>query len=164
MDNKDFILSISGIAVDSTIMTNLFPSVVIAQACLESSYGRSTLTTKYKNYFGIKGKGVFFNTPNDADKRSQFKIYPLAICSFWDHRQLLLNNSRYKKVIQSGTWKQQCIELGKSGYAESPIYGETLINLINTYDLYKYDNKILRLPYYAFLLAALLWLFKKLKK
>ena len=163
MDRKEFIASVSGVCVDSTLFTNIFPSVVIAQACIESSNGNSILTTKYNNYFGIKGKGVWLNTPNDAQKRSQFRVYALPILSFWDHRKLLLTPF-YKKVIQASTWKEQCIALGQSGYAESPIYAQTLINLINQYDLYKYDNKVLRLPYYAFLLAASIWIFKKLKK
>ena len=31
-----------------------FPSAIIAQACLESCYGRSLLSSKYHNYFGMK--------------------------------------------------------------------------------------------------------------
>ena len=46
---------------------NLCPIVVTAQACIESNYGRSTLSKNYHNYFGLKcGK-------NWKGKRATFK-------------------------------------------------------------------------------------------
>ena len=35
-------------------MTGFFPSVIIAQAAIESNWGQSALAAKYNNYFGIK--------------------------------------------------------------------------------------------------------------
>ena len=50
---------------------NLCPIAVTAQACIESNYGRSTLSKNYHNYFGLKcgknwkGKRVSFKTSEE---------------------------------------------------------------------------------------------------
>lgn len=62
-------------------------SAVIAQACIESGFGRSTLSAKYHNYFGLKcgsgwlGPSVNMNTKEEytpgtlTSIRDFFRVY-----------------------------------------------------------------------------------------
>ena len=141
-NRKEFINKYWFVSVLSTCNTNLMPSVVIAQAILESSDGNSILATKYNNFFGIKGKGVILNTPKDPTPKSSFKVYPSPFFSFWDHRKLLTSAKRYKEVLAGKDYIEQCTALSYSGYAGiNPNYGKVLISLIKQNDLQKYDNK-----------------------
>ena len=55
MNNKEFITAVAGY-VDkyASAYGILVRSSVIAQAILESGWGKSTLAAKYHNYFGLK--------------------------------------------------------------------------------------------------------------
>lgn len=52
---EKFIKVVAPIAQRADKPYGLFPSVTIAQACLESNFGQSELSRKYNNLFGVKG-------------------------------------------------------------------------------------------------------------
>lgn len=56
MTHKEFIEKIAPIVISENLLrcNPLFSSVVIAQACLETGYGRSNLMMKANAVFGIK--------------------------------------------------------------------------------------------------------------
>lgn len=69
MTNSEFINAIAPIIVKEAKARGYnYPSAIIAQACLESNYGRSQLSAKYFNFFGLKcgsswkGKSVNMKT------------------------------------------------------------------------------------------------------
>lgn len=131
----------------------LFSSVVIAQACLETGYGKSSLMIKANAIFGIKatktwkGKvynsktkecydGVTYVTINDC-----FRAYDNFGDSISDYFDLICKNSRYRKALVQDTPKE-CIEaIKEGGYATDPKYVDSIIKIIESNNLTKYDRQ-----------------------
>lgn len=150
---QSFIDQVSGPARLSYLTTQLFPSVTIAQAILETGWGQKIPVDAKSgrssyNLFGIKGVGpagsvtiVSKEVENGktVDRTSAFKAYYNFQQSFDDHAQFLLK-PKYAQVLTANTPEQAAIELEKAGYATDPQYAEKLTNLIKAYDLKRYDQ------------------------
>lgn len=121
-------------------------SITLAQALLESGAGRSSLTTRSNNHFGIKchngwkGESVIAadDTPNDC-----FRKYKKAEDSFDDHSRFLTEKQRYNDLfsLDITDYRGWARGLQKAGYATDKAYANKLIKLIEDYELYKYDKK-----------------------
>lgn len=151
---KAFIKKIGPIAQEVDKSYDLLPSITIAQACLESNYGQSDLSQKYNNLFGVKGtnpntsailstkeyvKGKWINV------KARFQIYDSYEASIRAHARLFQNGTtwnhdQYKHVLASKNYKTQAKALVTDGYATDPNYADKLINLIEQFDLEKYDK------------------------
>jgi flagellum-specific peptidoglycan hydrolase FlgJ len=157
--------------VSATAGTGLFPSVVIAQAALETGWGDSVKRAA-NNMFGIKGtnwkgKVISLNTTeyiggvkkavagtgkiygsydqavaDGANRYTIFRVYGSVRESINDHNKLITSSSRYKPVMEATTPEGQARALQNCGYAgESTSYATALINLIKQYNLTEYDKK-----------------------
>ena len=120
-------------------------SIILAQACLESSNGNSMLATKGKNHFGIKcagwqGRKVYHD---DDAKNECFRAYKTDEESFLDHSDFLRYRQRYAFLFDLKTtdYKGWARGLKKAGYATAPNYADALIKIIEDFELHKYDNK-----------------------
>lgn len=131
--------------------SKILASVSAAQGLIESNKGNSGLTVQCNNLFGIKGEyngqsGTFWTTEyyNGVAKKVQakFRKYPSWKESIADHSRLLTTSKRYKSVVGCKDYAQACRNIQASGYATSPSYANTLINTINTYKLYLWDNEV----------------------
>ena len=119
-------------------------SIKLAQALLESGNGNSYLATNANNHFGIKcggswnGKSV---TRPDDHANDCFRVYKNPEQSFEDHSQFLLRK-RYEKLftLDKDDYKGWARGLKDAGYATNPRYPQLLIDLIERYELYKYDR------------------------
>lgn len=119
-------------------------SITLAQGILESGSGNSDLSKKSNNHFGIKcgsswkGKSVRYD---DDRKRECFRKYPNASQSFHDHSDFL-QRDRYANLFELRTtdYKGWAKGLKKAGYATDPKYPHKLIDLIEKYDLARYDK------------------------
>lgn len=149
MSNQtDFIQKYSDSVVRAVAGTKLFASVKMAQMIIESGYGKSANATKGNNFFGIKkgvnwnGETIFLNTPKDKIKISEFRKYKNAEESIKDHSNFLIKNKRYTTngVFLARTPEEQIKAIATAGYAESKNYANTIINLINKYNLKKLDQ------------------------
>ncbi len=125
--------------------TKILASLTIAQAILESGWGTSALARKSNNLFGIKGNGKNYKTfeyinGKRVDIVDSFKVYPDWETSVADHSNLFLRLSRYQNLIGERDYKTACEKVYEDGYATAPNYTETLINIIERYKLYQYDN------------------------
>lgn len=132
---------------------HVLPSITIGQAILESSFGQSTLASKYHNLFGIKAKkGVVLPTQEVTAKNkvvtvnARFAKYPNDIASVMAHAKLMLmgtpeNKQRYLPVRQAKDYRAAASALQTAGYATDPEYATKLVNLIETYNLQKLDPK-----------------------
>ena len=118
-------------------------SIILAQGILESNSGNSDLARYAKNHFGIKctndwnGKSYY----KDDDKPNEcFRKYKDAKASFRDHSEFL-TRSRYANLfnLRRDDYKGWAKGLKKAGYATDNKYPQRLINLIEKYDLQKYD-------------------------
>lgn len=122
-------------------------SITLAQGILESQQGTSTLTRKYKNHFGIKcsRKEPSCNCAVYADDKpdDRFKIYLSDWTSFRDH-SLFLQKKRYKKLysIPVSDYVNWAKGLKKAGYATDPNYAKKLIQIIESMELYRFDQDI----------------------
>ncbi|GAA0559677.1 hypothetical protein GCM10010172_48470 [Paractinoplanes ferrugineus] len=131
-------------------------SVTIAQAILESGWGRSGLSTADRNYFGIKCQSGRFGTLasgchdyvtqecSAAGKcfttTASFRTYPTMGHSFRDHGNFLRVNSRYQPAFSYTKDANKFIwNVWKAGYATDPNYYMKITALMASYDLYKYD-------------------------
>ncbi|MDQ8230921.1 peptidoglycan DD-metalloendopeptidase family protein [Enterococcus faecium] len=137
---------------------DLYASVMIAQAILESANGQSELA-KAPNYnlFGIKGthngNGVTFNTQEDLGNgnlytiKATFKKYKNYEDCLNDYAKLLKEGITGNKQFYSGVWKtnaktyQEATQFLTGRYATDTKYNQKLNSLINTYDLTEFDKK-----------------------
>jgi flagellar protein FlgJ len=131
-------------------------SVTIAQAILESGWGRSSLSANDRNYFGIKcqngsyGKlanGCHDYRTSECDKAGNcfatvatFRTYASMTDSFRDHGSFLRVNSRYKPAFDYTTDPNKFIwQVWKAGYATDPNYYTKITTLMSANKLYQYD-------------------------
>lgn len=119
-------------------------SIKLAQALLESGNGNSTLARDANNHFGIKCGGVWTGrsiTKSDDNPNDCFRVYDNPEQSFKDHSQFLLRK-RYENLftLDKDDYRGWARGLKAAGYATNPRYPELLIDLIERYELYKYDS------------------------
>jgi flagellar protein FlgJ len=131
-------------------------STTIAQAILESGWGRSSLSLTDRNYFGIKCQNGnygtlatgchVYNTTECGTNGScfatsaSFRTYATMANSFRDHGNFLKVNSRYKPAFVYTKDANKFIwTVWKAGYATDPNYFTKVTGLMATYNLYKYD-------------------------
>lgn len=120
-------------------------SITLAQGLLESGAGQSVLAKKSNNHFGIKcgnwrGKSV----RHDDDARNEcFRAYRNPKESYEDHSTFLKSNARYAFLFKLDItdYKAWARGLKKAGYATDPSYANRLIQIIEDYELYKYDSR-----------------------
>ncbi|HYN94902.1 MAG TPA: sporangiospore maturation cell wall hydrolase GsmA [Pilimelia sp.] len=132
------------------------PSVTIAQAILESGWGRSALAATDHNYFGIKcfggpgpiarGCHTYRTTECDAAGRcfpteATFRTYAVAADSYRDHGRFLRHNSRYARAFAYTRSADAFLwHIWKAGYATDPDYYRKVTGLMAAYDLDRYDT------------------------
>jgi len=119
-------------------------SIKLAQALLESGNGNSYLARRANNHFGIKCGGTWKGkSVSHSDDRANecFRVYDSPEQSFRDHSQFL-RGKRYQKLftLRRDDYKGWAKGLKAAGYATNPRYPELLIDLIERYELYRYDN------------------------
>ena len=123
-------------------------SITLAQGILESGNGNSALAKYSNNHFGIKchdwnGKKIYHD---DDEEQECFRKYDNPEYSYRDHSLFLANRARYSFLfeLKKDDYKQWAKGLKKAGYATDPRYPQKLIDLIERYELYKYDNIVLK--------------------
>ncbi len=127
-----------------------FRSVIIAQAAIESNWGRSSLSAKYNNYFGIKaskswkGKTVNMKTGEVFDGKqvtinSNFRVYDSLAESIRD-RNRLLRMPRYKAVEPAATPQAQAEAIKTAGYCTANNYVSSIMATIAANNLTCYDK------------------------
>ncbi|OPZ96594.1 MAG: Exo-glucosaminidase LytG precursor [Bacteroidetes bacterium ADurb.Bin408] len=120
-------------------------SIKLAQGILESSWGNSELAYLANNHFGIKCHkdwiGETFYKDDDT-KNECFRKYKHAEESYTDHSLFLTTRNRYAKLfeLEITDYKGWAKELKEAGYATNPKYPELLTNLIEKYNLNRFDT------------------------
>lgn len=137
----------------------MLPSVVIAQAAIESGVGKSELAQNANALFGIKLNGwtgrsyvkdAAEQNPDGSyrvDKNELWRAYDNWEQSILDHSEYIAARStdggktlRYAPVIGCKEYVLTCQYLQQCGYATSQTYADTLINYIEKYNLTQYDE------------------------
>jgi flagellum-specific peptidoglycan hydrolase FlgJ len=120
---------------------NIPVSIKLAQGILESAAGQSDLSKKHNNHFGIKYRGSGkYAIYRDDTPRDRFQVYKSAWQSYRDHSKLLcIKRYSHLRKLPRCDYKSWAEGLKKAGYATAPHYAQSLIKVIETYELYKYD-------------------------
>ncbi len=142
----EFVQTIWNVAKDVILESGISPKVVIAQAALETGWGKHVIKNSTGessfNLFGIKsgkqwsGDQAIANTLEFKDglmvsTREGFRSYQSIKESVQDYVKFLQDNQRYKGVLeQSENPDQYAIELQKAGYATDPEYASKLQNIM----------------------------------
>ena len=138
------------IAIEEMNKTGIPASITLAQGMLESNWGRSVLSKKANNHFGIKaGKdwtGKVFEWEDDEYHKgtlikSKFRVYDNPEESFIDHSLFLKNKKRYEFLFgySVADYKAWTKGLVKAGYATDPHYSKKLNTIIEKYGLWEFD-------------------------
>lgn len=142
-----YVSDYSALAVSEMHRTGVPASITLAQGMLESRYGRSELALMSNNHFGIKchadwkGRSVTY----DDDRAGEcFRVYDSPEQSFVDHSDFLRGRSNYQALFKLKTtdYKGWARGLSKAGYATDPKYPSKLIDLIERYDLSRFDSMV----------------------
>lgn len=142
---EEYVQKWSDVAREEMKLYGIPASITLAQGILESGSGDSYLARKANNHFGIKchedweGKTVY----RDDDRKNEcFRSYPDARKSFRDHSLFLVHRSRYQELFTEDRtdYKAWARGLKKAGYATDPRYHRRLIDLIERYELHRFDQ------------------------
>ncbi|MBR3243342.1 MAG: glucosaminidase domain-containing protein, partial [Parasporobacterium sp.] len=147
--------------------SGILASVSLAQFILESGYGKSELAQNANNIFGMKcslsgnswsgsswdGKSKYTKKTQEqnsdgsmASITADFRKYPCIENSIADHSAYLLGAKNGSKLRYEGlkgcTDYKKAVQIIKDGgYATSLTYVETLISIIERWNLTQYDAK-----------------------
>ncbi len=124
-------------------------SITLAQGLLESGNGKSELSRKSNNHFGIKchkdwtGKRTYHD---DDEKGECFRVYDDPEQSYRDHSKFLAERQRYAFLfdLKITDYKGWAKGLKQAGYATLPVYANILIKLIEDYNLTQYDEMVVK--------------------
>ncbi|MCD3217819.1 SH3 domain-containing protein [Clostridium botulinum C] len=147
----EFINKIKDAAIEVQSQYNIFASVTIAQAILESGWGESNLAKSYNNLFGIKALRDWTGETANVDTKEYtnneivtvkqpFRIYKNWAESILDHA-LFLKKEWYTKagVFTATNCKEQIQGIFNGGYTTDFNYIDKILDLIEKYNLEKYD-------------------------
>ncbi|MFQ5664361.1 MAG: glycoside hydrolase family 73 protein [Terriglobia bacterium] len=130
--------------------TGLPASVVLAQAILESNWGRSLLARRNRNLFGIKAHtrtnaaAVVYSTREYTGGRrrrqkARFAHYPGYEACLEDYARLLARPRYASARAVAANPFAFAVELQRCGYATDPRYAYKLSILIRRYNLTQFD-------------------------
>ena len=137
--NKDeFIAAMTPVAKEVAANLGISHRIVLAQAALESGWGRKM---KGNNLMGIKSHGeaggvdvVTHEIVNGKKVKitDNFRAYDTPEDSIRGYGKFLKANSRYKHFLRAGVENEdaQLSALQSSGYATDPMYSQKLKNII----------------------------------
>jgi LysM repeat protein len=142
----DYLDRFRPLAIAEHLRTGIPASITMAQAIIESDWGRSRLATEAKNHFGIKCHTGWDRSmavyEDDDEKNECFRKYLSHDRSFVDHSAFLKTRPRYAFLfdIPNADYKKWAKGLKTAGYATNPKYPSILIDLIERYSLAELDD------------------------
>lgn len=130
-------------------------SVPIAQAIKESGSGTSELAINCHNYFGIKYRagrcktciGIYEKVGSEQNQDGSYTSSNMQWCKFADMETGIIgyfdfiNTPNYAATKNVSDPRAYIEALKAAGYATSLTYVESIMDIINRYDLTKYDKK-----------------------
>lgn len=154
-DWVDYVEAYHEIAIREMERAGIPASIKLAQGLLESNAGKSDLASRANNHFGIKcgndWQGKTYEKKDDEyDENGKliescFRVYKTAEACFVAHSEFLRDprkTERYGPLfrLEVTDYRRWAQGLKRAGYATSGTYAEKLIEVIETYELFKYDR------------------------
>ncbi|MFJ3484440.1 flagellar assembly peptidoglycan hydrolase FlgJ [Pseudomonas sp. NPDC090202] len=138
----EFVATMLPLAKDAAARIGVDPTVLVAQAALETGWGKSIMRqsdgSSSHNLFGIKAQGGWqgpearaitseFRDGKMVKETADFRSYASYADSFHDLVSFLQNNNRYQATLKSADNPEQFVkELQKAGYATDPGYASKI--------------------------------------
>ena len=141
---KQFVEKYADAAYNNSLSSGVPYDFTIGQAILESGYGKSELSAKYNNFFGIKagkswtGKTVDMRTREEVRGASvtitaAFRAYDSALDGFADHDKFLRVNKRYAAAFKYPNDSYNfLVEIKNAGYATDSGYVSSVWKVIQS--------------------------------
>ena len=164
--DKEIVALVGPLCTEDQKKTGILASVTMAQFILESAYGKSELAQKANNFFGMKknlsgnnwigstwdGKSVYSKKTGEEYNGKKVKIvadfrkYTCIADSIADHSAYLLGamngkEKRYGGLKGCTDYKKAITIIKNGGYATSSDYVKNICNVIEKWNLTKYDVK-----------------------
>lgn len=144
-------------ALVASEVSNVHPSLIMAQAALETGWGRERIPTRNgadsHNIFGIKagdyweGPTTDVTTTEYVDGQAQkkverFRVYSSDEEAFCDYARLMSKNPRYRAVLNAQSGEAAARAVQQAGYATDPEYANKLIAVMNNIGELIPSNKV----------------------
>lgn len=164
-DNEKFIEEIGAMARADMAKNGICAAVTVAQAILESGWGKSDLAVKANNIFGMKcslsgntwpgsswdGKSSYNKSTGEyysgsyTTVKADFRIYKSWAESVADHSAYLAgarNGSalRYAGLVGCTDYRKAAQIIKNGGYATSPDYVTKICNIVEQYNLTRFNT------------------------
>ncbi|WP_187969224.1 glycoside hydrolase family 73 protein [Aquibium microcysteis] len=129
---QDFVQMLMPAAVEASKRTGIDPRIIVAQAAQETGWGKSA---PGNNYFGIKshgqGGGQTLKTHEYVNGQrvnvsDSFRTFQDPADSVAGYADFILQNPRYKPLMQAQGLDAQLQALQASGYATDPNYSQSV--------------------------------------
>lgn len=132
---------VKSIALSLGYNVSVVPAIV-AQACIESNWGKSLLASKYYNYFGMKcgsswnGPSVNMTTKEEYQPgtstpiSANFRVYTnteLGISGYFD----FISTTRYRNLKNCTDANDFLEKIKAAGYATSSSYVANIMKIVN---------------------------------
>lgn len=142
MTPQEFIAAIGPAAQASAAHTKIPASFTVAQAALESGWGKSQLAREAFNLFGVKADANWHGAVLELPTREYIGGHWLTQVARWrryagwlecldDHAQFLLVNPRYRPAFQFTDGRRFASAVAAAGYATDPGYSAKIISIID---------------------------------
>jgi flagellar protein FlgJ len=151
-NHEDFIATMLPMAEEAAARIGVDPKVLVAQAALETGWGKSVLRqgdgSSTHNLFNIKAGSSWagdtaravtaeYEDGKVVKESAQFRAYDSFADSFHDLVNLLQNNDRYQDVVKAADNPEQFVkELQKAGYATDPRYASKIASIAKQLESY----------------------------
>ncbi len=149
-EQQDFIEQLGSAAQKTYSQYGILPSMTVAQAILESGWGKSSLSALYYNFFGMKadstydGESVVLQTGEEVNGmmitvNGTFRVYHSFEEGIEGYYQFITGYQRYSNLIGETDYKEACRKIQADGWATASNYADYLISLIESFDLTRFD-------------------------
>lgn len=164
-DNEKFIEEIGAMARADMAKSGICAAVTVAQAILESGWGKSDLAVKANNIFGMKcslsgntwpgstwdGKSAYNKSTGEyysgsyTTVKADFRKYGSWAESVADHSAYLAGAKsgsalRYAGLVGCTNYKQAAQIIKNGDYATSPDYVSKICNIVEQYNLIRFNT------------------------
>lgn len=145
---SDFVSTLWSAAKDAASVLGTDPKFLLAQAALETNWGKSILPTitgqSTNNLFNIKAdkswdapsaevNAIEYEDGLMVKSKSKFRAYESYKDSFTDYVHFLKNNSRYQEALKHASNPQQFAQhLQKANYATDANYSEKIMQIYSS--------------------------------
>lgn len=147
--SESFIQQVYAMASQAAEKLGVQPEALIAQAGLETGWGKKITSIGDKssfNFFNIKadkrwqGDSVTVQTLEvrqgiPTKEYAAFRSYENPQQSFDDYVEFINNNPRYEQARQANDSESYIYALEQAGYATDPQYGEKILRILNSSEI-----------------------------